>query len=180
MHRRTFTRDRIFAYLAARAVLAQRQRFAAILYAPHDGVGWHVDPHNACTDTCMIPSQNIEGAGASERGPTKNARCAALERTRSLSDSRLSTPRASDASPASVHHDSLRRSAVNKRRHPWRVGSSRVLIRTLMKSGDFGARDSGTIENAAWDYRYFYSASTAAQELQYRKVSAPKSHRRRC
>jgi hypothetical protein len=165
----------MFAYLAPRAVLAQRRRFAAIPLPPHDDVGCHVDPHGACTDTGTIPSQNIEAAGDSERGPTKNARYPALARTHSSSDSPLSTPRASDPLPMSVHHDSLRRSAINKRRHPWRVGSSRLLIRSLMKSVDFGARDSGTVENVAWHHRYLSSASTADQELQYRKVFPPRA-----
>jgi hypothetical protein len=138
-------------------------------------VGWHVDPHDACTDTGTIPSQNIEAAGDSEREPTKTARYGALARTHSSPDSPLSTPRASDPLSTSVHHDSLRRSAINKRRHPWRMGSSRLLIRSLMKSVDFGARDGGTVENVAWHHRYFTSAFTADQELQYRKVSMPKS-----
>jgi hypothetical protein len=38
-----------------------------------------------------------------------------------------------------------------------------------MKSEDFGARDSGTVENVAWHHRYFFSASAADLELQYRR-----------
>jgi hypothetical protein len=43
-----------------------------------------------------------------------------------------------------------------------------------MKSVDFGARDSGTVEKV-WHHRYLSSASTADQELQYRKGSAPRA-----
>jgi hypothetical protein len=118
-------------------------------------VGWHVDPYGACTDTGTIPLQGIEAAEDSERGPTKSARYPVLARTHSSPDSPLSTPRASAPVSTSVHHDSLRRSAINKRRHPWRVGSSGVLIRSLMKSVDFGARDSGTVENVAWHRGFF-------------------------
>jgi hypothetical protein len=78
-------------------------------------VGWRVDPHGACTDTDTIPSQNIEAAGDSERGPTKNAPYRARARTRSSPDSPLSTPRASDPLSTSVHHDSLRRPTIDKR-----------------------------------------------------------------
>jgi hypothetical protein len=138
-------------------------------------VGWHVDPHGACTDTGTIPSQNIEAAEDSERGPTKNARYRALARTHSSPDSPLSTPRARDPLSTSVHHDSLRRSTINKRRHPWRMGSSRLLIRNLMKSVDFGARDSGTVENVAWHHRYFTSAFTADQELQCQRFPCRRS-----
>jgi hypothetical protein len=168
MHGLTLTRDRI-AYLAPRAVLAQRQRCAAIPWPPPDDADWHADPHGACRDTGRIPSSNIEAAGGSARGPTKNACYPALARTHSLSDSMRSTPRASDPLAMSVHHDSLR-TTIQKRRHPWRVGSFRLLIRSPMKSVDFGVRDSGTVENVAWHHRCFFSASTADQELQYRRL----------
>ena len=136
---------------------------------------WHGDPRGACTYTGIIPLRNIEAAGGSVLGPTRNAYYRALARTHSSPDSPLSILRASDPLSTTVHHDSLRRFTINKRCHPWRVGSSWLLIRTLMKSMDFGARDSGTVKKLAWHHRHFTSAFTADQELQYRKGCALKS-----
>jgi hypothetical protein len=132
-------------------------------------VRWHVDPRGACTDTGTIPSQNTEAAGVPEREPTKIAPDPGRAQTHNPPDSPLSTPRASEPFSMSAHYDSLRRSAIEKNSHPWRVGSFRLLIRSPMKSVDFGARDSGTVENVTWHHRYFSSAPAAHQELKILK-----------